>query len=306
MVDENDFNTIVNNLSDGINTFQWTIDVNGCISSDLVSVDYRPVPDANFITDIDKGCYPLDVLFTNYSVGGAVYMWDFGDGSISEDRNPKHTYYEPGNYTVTMIAPGPDGKDGRFTKQITVYDYPKADFTVNPEVVYVPGDKARFYDLSTDAVSWSWDFGDGTISDERNPSHQYQDEGIYSVQLVVTNKYECLDTLYVKDLMKANPQGYVKLPNAFKPRPGGGADATDPSSEYVVVFKPAYKDVDEFRMEIFNRWGQKIFQTTDINMGWDGMHDGQMAPQAVYVYKISGKYINGREFRETGSVMLVR
>jgi PKD repeat protein len=304
--DETFFNTAVYNLSEGINTFGWEINVNGCISYDQVSVDYRPVPDAGFITDVEEGCFPLRVQFTNYSVGGSVYQWIFGDGSTSGDRNPEHVYTQPGQYTVQLNAPGPDGMDGVFTKQILVHDHPVADFTVNPTVVYVPGEKARFYDLSTDAVSWYWDFGDGVVSMDRNPSHEYSDEGVYDVMLTVGNSYECKDTLIVENAVVAEPQGFVVFPNAFKPRPGNASGQVDPSAEYVVVFKPAYRDVDAFLLEIFNRWGQKVFETNDIDSGWDGMYEGQMAPQAVYIYKATGKYYNGREFRQSGSVLLVR
>lgn len=307
LADANFFNTSVSNLNEGINTFRWEINVNGCITYDLVSIDYRPVPDAGFITDVDAGCYPLRVLFTNYSVGGSVYMWDFGDGSTSGDRNPVHTYTEPGTYNVKLVAPGPDGNDGVFNKTIEVFEHPVADFTVNPQIVYIPGDNARFYDLSTDAVSWLWDFGDGTSSNERNPSYQYSEEGVYDVTLIVSNSNGCSDTLTVEEVITAEAQGYLVFPNAFKPRPGGASGpGVDPSSEYVVVFKPAFSDVDEFTLEIFNRWGQRIFKTNDINTGWDGMYEGQMAPQAVYVYLATGKYVNGREFRKTGSVLLVR
>jgi gliding motility-associated-like protein len=269
-------------------------------------VDYRPVPDAGFITDVDEGCYPLRVQFTNYSVGGSVYQWSFGDGSTSADRNPVHVFTQPGYFTVELNAPGPDGMDGIFTKQIKVYDHPVADFTVNPTVVYVPGEKARFYDLSTDAVSWNWDFGDGVVATERNPSHEYSDEGVYDVMLTVSNSDECKDTMIVEKAVIAEPQGFVVFPNAFKPRPGNASGQIDPSAEYVVVFKPAYRDVDSFLLEIFNRWGQKIFETNDLDSGWDGMYEGQMAPQAVYIYKATGKYYNGREYRQTGSVLLVR
>ena len=301
------FNTVVRNLSEGINTFRWEIDVNGCVVYDLVSIDYRVVPDAGFIVDTDAGCYPLRVRFTNYSVGGTQYLWDFGDGNTSADRNPIHTFTRPGIFTVRLIAPGPDGLDGVSTRNIIVHDHPVADFTVNPQLVYVPGDKARFYDLSTDAVSWFWDFGDGRTSIDRNPSHQYIDEGVFDVTLIVTNRHTCVDTLVVQGAIIAEPQGFVVFPNAFKPRPGSDPSVgVDPSAEYVVVFKPAYRDVDLFKMQIFNRWGQQIFETNDIDRGWDGMHDGQLAPQAVYIYHVTGQYINGREFRITGSVLLVR
>ncbi|NLX72156.1 MAG: PKD domain-containing protein [Bacteroidales bacterium] len=305
--DERFFNTSVSKLSAGINSFRWEINVNGCISSDRVSVDYRPVPDAGFIVDVEEGCYPLRVQFTNYSVGGSQYLWRFGDGSTSADRNPVHVFERPGTFTVQLVSPGPDGQDGLYEKEIRVFDHPVADFAVNPTVVYIPGEKARFYDLSTNAVSWWWDFGDGMLSEERNPSYEYREEGVYDVALTVGNVEGCLDTLIVEQAITAEPQGFVVFPNAFRPRPGGAsASGVDPSAEYVVVFKPAFSDVDEFTLEIFNRWGQRIFKTNDINAGWDGMYEGQMAPQAVYVYLATGKYVNGREFRKTGSVLLVR
>lgn len=304
--DETFFNTNVYNLSDGINTFRWEVEVEGCIASDQVSIDYRVVPDAGFITDVDSGCFPLRVLFTNYSVGGSDYIWDFDDGHSSEERNPVHVFESPGVYNVRLIAPGPDGRDGEYFKEIVVHDHPVADFTVNPQVVYLPGEKARFYDLSIDAISWLWNFGDGTTSTDRNPSYEYRDEGVYDVSLTVTNDRGCENTFTQSGIITAYQQGFVRFPNAFRPRPDGASGGIDPSAEYVVVFKPAYKDVDEFKLEIFNRWGQKIYETNDIDQGWDGMHDGRLAPQAVYVYQVSGRYISGREFRKTGSVLLVR
>lgn len=304
--DETFFNTNVYNLSDGINTFRWEIEVEGCIASDQVSIDYRVVPDAGFITDVDSGCFPLRVLFTNYSVGGSDYIWDFDDGHSSGERNPVHVFESPGVYNVRLIAPGPDGRDGEYFKEIVVHDHPVADFTVNPQVVYLPGEKARFYDLSIDAISWLWNFGDGTTSSDRNPSYEYRDEGVYDVSLTVTNDRGCVNTFTQSGIITAYQQGFVRFPNAFRPRPDGASGGIDPSAEYVVVFKPAYKDVDEFKLEIFNRWGQKIYETNDIDQGWDGMHDGRLAPQAVYVYQVSGRYISGREFRKTGSVLLVR
>lgn len=300
------FNTRVNNLSIGINTFRWEINVNGCIVYAMVSVEYRPVPNADFITDTDAGCYPLTVRFTNYSVGGTDYYWSFGDGNTSGDRNPEHTFVNPGRYTVTLRAPGPDGRDGISTKVITVHDHPIADFRVNPDLVYVPGDNARFYDLSTGAVTWLWEFGDGNTSTLRNPSHRYQDQGIYNVMLSVTNQFGCANSITKNGAVVAELSGFIVFPNAFKPRPGASDTGTETGMEYSVIFKPVYRDVDTYLLQVFNRWGQLIFESKDVDVGWDGIYQGQLAPQAVYVFKASGKFINGREFRETGSFLLVR
>ena len=300
------FNTRVTNLSIGINTFRWEIDVSGCVVSDLVSIDYRPVPNADFITDVSEGCYPLTVRFTNYSVGGTVYHWNFGDGNSSGDRNPVHTFTGPGRFTVTLRSPGPDGRDGIATKVINVFDHPVANFTVNPQLVYVPGDNARFYDMSTDAVSWLWQFGDGNTSAVRNPSHKYQDAGFFDVTLIVTNRNGCTNSLTKENEVEAVLSGFIIFPNAFRPRPGVYDAGPNTGVEYSVVFKPVYRDVDTYLLQIFNRWGQLIYESTDIDEGWDGLYNGQLSPQAVYVFKASGKFVNGREYRETGSVLLVR
>lgn len=300
------FNTMVTGLSEGINTYRWVIDVEGCTSYDDVSVEYRPVPDAGFITDVDEGCWPLDVLFTNYSVGvqNRDYHWDFGDGNSSGDQNPLHTFEDPGNYSVTLTVPGPDGIEGRYQKIIRVYDHPQAAFSVMPEVVYVPGDEVRFFDLSVDAADYLWDFGDGNSSSEAHPVHEYTEGGLYDVMLHVTNEFGCEDSTVIEGAVTAISKGFIKFPNAFRPRPDGGS--SHQASETNIRFRPVYRDVDSYQIQIYNRWGQLIYESTDIDEGWNGLYKGQLAPQAVYVWRVSGTFVNGEEFRETGSVLLVR
>ena len=300
------FNTMVTGLSEGINTYRWVIDVEGCTSYDDVSVEYRPVPDAGFITDVDEGCWPLDVLFTNYSVGvqNRDYHWDFGDGNSSGDQNPRHTFEEPGNYPVTLTVPGPDGITGRYQKIISVFDHPEAAFSVTPEEVYVPGDEVRFFDLSVDAEQYLWHFGDGNTSEDPHPVHEYTESGVYDVMLHVTNEFGCVDSTIIEGAVTAISKGFIKFPNAFRPRPDGGT--SHQASETNNIFKPVYRDVESYQIQIYNRWGQLIYESIDINEGWNGLYKGQLAPQAVYVWKVSGTFVNGEEFRETGSVLLVR
>ncbi|TAJ10271.1 PKD domain-containing protein [Marinilabiliaceae bacterium JC017] len=298
------FNTKVTKLNAGKNTFRWTMDVNGCVAYSDVTINYKEVPDAGFTIDVDKGCYPLRVKFTNYSVGGTSFHWDFGDGDSSGDRHLVHTYDEPGEYVVSLTAPGPDGKDDVFTKTITVYDHPVADFDVTPTLVYVPGEKIRCYDLSRDADKYLWEFGDGNTSEEPNPSYEYQEAGQYSMILTVHNEYGCEDVLHKENLITVKMAGFIAFPNAFAPRPESNDLAGQ--AEVNTIFKPVYRDVDEYHLQIYNRWGQLIYESNDVNEGWNGFYMDKLAPRAVYVWKASGRFISGKEFRETGSVLLIR
>jgi gliding motility-associated-like protein len=79
-----------------------------------------------------------------------------------------------------------------------------------------------------------------------------------------------------------------------------------PADDRNLVFKPMFSQVDQYHLQIFNRWGQLIFESFDVNVGWDGTYNGKLSPQDVYIYKASGRFMSGKEFRTAGNVMLVR
>ncbi len=305
--DPNFFNTTVRGMPEGKSTYRWTIITDGCEAYDDVTIDYKVVPESGFTTDVDAGCYPLDVKFTNYTIGGTSFEWDFGDGSpINTQRNPSHTFEEAGVFTVILTAPGPDGRDAVSSQVITVHEHPVADFNVGPTVVWIPNDPIKCSDLSIDAVKWLWNFGDGSTSEEQHPTYTYSEAGLYSISLYVENQFGCDNTYVVNDAVEAKLSGFISFPDTFAPRPGGGGNSGGIGERNDAIFKPKHRDVDKFHMQIFNRWGQLIFETREIEEGWDGMFDGKLAPQAVYVFKASGSFVNGVEFREAGSVLLVR
>ncbi|MBC7810684.1 MAG: PKD domain-containing protein, partial [Burkholderiales bacterium] len=147
-----------------------------------------PRPIAAFTQDRTSGAAPLVVRFFNQSSGNInSYLWDFGDGGRTSEQNPSHTFRTPGIFNVTLIVAGPGGSSN-VTRQINVSSptSPVAAFTqdktsgVRPLVV-------QFTDSSTGNItSWRWNFGDGTTSDQRSPSHTFNDIGTYNVILTVT------------------------------------------------------------------------------------------------------------------------
>jgi gliding motility-associated-like protein len=265
-----------------------------------------PEPIASFTASGD-GCVPLEVTFNNNSQYGDSYLWDFGDGNYSNQENPTYTYYEAGEFQVKLTVTGPGGQDIFADVFINVYPVANAYFKVTPSVVYIPEQPIHCYDLSEDAETWFWSFGDGETSNEQSPLHYYTEEGTYDISLTVNTSHNCPDTYTIPRAVIAESIGEVSFPNAFTPSESGPSDGSyDPNDFDNDVFHPIFSGVSEYRLSIFNRWGELLFESNDPDIGWDGYYREKLCKQDVYVWKVEGKYINGLDFVKTGDLTLLR
>jgi PKD repeat protein len=161
------------------------------VSSGTTAVSV-PRPIAAYSTNATLGKVPLAVRFTDESSGSPLqWEWDFGDGEISHEQNPVHTYAIPGTYTITLRAANSGGSDiERKMYSITVnpaYQSPGASFSANPPSMAQPF-TIQFLDRSTGPpTNWYWTFGDGGTSVEQNPLHSYSGLGTYTVTLEAGN-----------------------------------------------------------------------------------------------------------------------
>lgn len=267
-----------------------------------------PLPIADFIGE-GEGCQPLRVDFENRSTYGVSYHWDFGDGTVSDEVNPSHIYLEPGTYNVALTATGPGGDQDITIHTGAVVVHPRAEayFTVNPPVIKVP-DQVFFLNLSTDATTYQWDFGDGSTSTEFSPYHFYETTGWHGVTLVANNEWNCPDTFAVDQAVKGNIDSRINFPNAFTPGTGGpnGGYWTVDDMFNNDIFFPVYKGVEEFEMQIFNKWGELLFESKDVRQGWDGYYRGELCQQDVYVWRVKVKFLDGSELTDAGDVTLLR
>jgi PKD repeat protein len=151
------------------------------------------LPQADFTANVTSGSVPLNVHFTDLSTGNPTsWAWNFGDGAVSNQQNPIHTYSTTGTYSVSLTVSNPNGSStngkANFISVTTPISIPLvADFTASPTTGTAPLN-VQFTDSSTgNPTFWSWNFGDGATSNQKNPVHTYSAAGTYTVGLTVSN-----------------------------------------------------------------------------------------------------------------------
>jgi len=279
----------------------------GCAASESVriTVILPPPPVADFEGDA-AGCAPLTVRFKNKSKHGESYTWDFGDRQYSAEKDPVHTYYVPGDYVIKLTVRNLAGESVR-NGIVKVYQNPSAIFDAYPVNVVNNEQIVIFYSYSYYADNYLWMFGDGETSTEENPYHKYEKEGSYTVSLKVTTSMGCVDSAVMETPVVVEwKTGEIKFPNVFKwnetgPTGGQWDEGVYPGMDN--VFRPFFENVIEYKLQIYNRWGALIYESHDLNKGWDGYFgNGNLAPQGVYVWKAHGRYADGGYFDTVGDV----
>ena len=279
-----------------------------CNDTTLKTITINPPLPIPEFTGSGEGCSPLTVTFNNTSQYADTYFWQFGDGNTSIQENPSHTYYGAGNFAVTLTTTGPGGTVALVQyDSVIVHENAVAFFKHAPDFVYVPNQPIQFYNLSSFANEYWWDFGDGDTSVAFTPVHYYTEAGSFDVTLVASNEFGCIDTFTVINAVIAEEGGDVVFPNAFTPdESGGNGGYYDPQALDNNIFFPIMGGVDEYHLMIFNRWGELIFESFDPLIGWDGYYRGELSKQDVYVYKAKVKFSDGRVETKVGDVTLIR
>ena len=286
-------------------------DVNGCSASENVAITVQGKPDILFNADPLSGCKPLSVNFIPSSVSSLTsYSWNFGDAASGFSNNsllefPLHTFNNTGTYSISLTVISDAGCSNSITynDMITVYQQPEASFTFLPREGDSENMLFSFFDESVNAVEWHWNFGDensglNNFSNFQNPQHQFNATNIYDVWLYVLSEFGCSDSTSLEIIIRGDYTLY--FPNAFTPDGDGLND----------FFMPEGTEINNnnFIMYIYNRWGELVFMTDDINNPWFGkVRDTDIeAPQDVYVWVLwqQNTIIGSQKY--TGNVTLLR
>jgi len=269
------------------------------------TLSFQP-PAASFRMSTLSGCAPLHVNLENLSLNANAYCWNFGDGTTSTCVNPSYIYEEPGEFTITLTVKNENGDSSLYARHVDVYSSPKARFEMDLNEIPGEGQSVYFYNYSTGAGSFLWNFGDGQTSELRDPIHQYEKEGEYTIILTAISAKGCRDSMILEDALTITGPSLI-FPNAFTPNmngPVGGYFRIKESNND--VFHPYAEEIPvEYHLLIYNKKGNLIFESHEFHIGWDGYYRQELQPQGVYVWKVRGCFGNGKRFVKIGDVTLI-
>ncbi|MCG9912336.1 MAG: gliding motility-associated C-terminal domain-containing protein, partial [Flavobacteriales bacterium] len=292
-------------VSAGNQTVTLVITQQGCQSEPVSSeVFINQGPIANFAFTPGTGCAPLEVQFTDMTqsaVGISGYTWQFGTGAVSFENSPVYTYTQAGIYTVTLNVIDSLGCAGEIVMNniIRVYDGPVAGFSVSPKIMYIDDPVTFVQDGSVGNVtSWNYTVSNGAQFYTPDFTMNFTDTGIYLITQTVVSDLGCTDMAQIEVIVKPIPQ--IFIPNAFTPNQYG--------DDLNNVFRPYGLNIKNFRMYIYNRWGELLFSTMDMDEGWDGQvrNSNVEAKQDVYVYRLEYDDRFGNPQQKIGNVTLLR
>jgi gliding motility-associated-like protein len=275
-------------------------DDNYCNSPDTVKKTLRIATNVKALFEIPPAaCVPYTAQFKNTSLAGQQFFWNFGDGSTSTLSDPSHLYTLSGTYTISLVAV--DSATCNITDSVkhtlTLSVKPTAEFSAAPQPPLV-NTAITFTNLSSpDAVRFKWLFGDKdtlSVNSAQPVSHEYNTTGTFNACLIAFNAIGCSDT--VCHPVQALIDAAVDVPTAFTPM------SSDMNNK---VFVRGF-GIGKMHFVIWNRWGQKVFESNDKRIGWDGKFKGSLQPMDVYAYTLEVEFTDGKRTTRKGDITLIR
>lgn len=237
------------------------------IATDTFTIEVPNYPPLAVVLDSAFICEG-DSLFTEAIITGGIppltISWSNGVADTS------FGWYPMATGTIGVDVSDACGNQVSAIAPVQVEIPPQADFIFTQ----LTNQSIEFNNLTTNANQFIWEFGDGEISADENPTHKYDQAGFYDVWLTTSSPNGCIDS--TSRLVEVISEFYFYVPNAFTPN-GDGNNET---------FGGAGKGFSDYRLQVWNRWGQLIYETEDVNQPWDGTHNGELVPQGTYLYRI--------------------
>ncbi|MNX70314.1 Bacterial Ig-like domain (group 2) [compost metagenome] len=267
----------VTSIAPGTTTITY-LNSGGCSSNTLFTVFALPV--VSFNSNITEGCAPQNIVFTNTGSVSTNCTWTFeGHGTEDGCGSVSQAFNQDGIYDVTLTVTDANGcnNSSTITDMITIHPQVTASFTVDYMQQTVLNPSFRFTNTSSGATNYIWHLDDGSNSVLTNVVHVYDDvTGAYNVELIASNGF-CSDTATI--VVSVVDELFWFVPNSFTP------DGDEVNNYFTPIFSSGF-DIRDYSFLIYNRWGEIIFESRDMHIGWDGTYNGSACQEGIYTYKI--------------------
>lgn len=273
--------SLLDHLTSGTYTVAVT-DTNGCTQTASVILEANPNPVAVPGESV-SACLGNNIVLNSNSESNELCEWDLGNGMVINDCGP---------VVLNLAAIGCQDASLTITNEfgcidsiyledyICIHPNPVAGFNMSSDEVTFIDNEVTFTNTSTGATEYEWYFGDEDMSFESDPDHSYDVENAessYTVYLYAYNEFGCYDS--AMNVIHLRDELLLFVPNTFTP------DGDQYNSVFLPVFGSAYDPVN-YSLQIFDRWGELIFESRDIAYGWDGTYQGNLAQQGTYTWRI--------------------
>lgn len=276
--------------------YKLTYSRNGCsdTNSVLITVLAPPLFDILF----DTVCFGTPTFIrTAQNISSTLnFIWDLGDGDTSTSKTPMHTYAKAGDYNVTITAT--QGICSQLSSRtITVKPLPETIFSYSPNEIFFDNPKITFVDGGKDIARRLWDFGDGITDTDSVVVHNFLDTGYYNVSLINFSAFGCTDT--VSQTILIRPIILLYVPNAFTPNRQGPI-------ENETFYLTCNDHLPEFHFVLYNRWGEKIYETFDQKFVWDGTFKNKPVEAGLFIWRMNFRISAEKGEVKTGELILYR
>lgn len=280
--------------------------LDGCNKSDSLHIPIQPnvSPNALFFMPTNSICKLQQVKPENSSSISTpqelTYNW-FWQNKTSNLFEPNIYFNDTGTFNITLVVTSQQGCSDTFYMQqaMQVHPTPTANFYANKQSASIQ--EAVFEFTNTSVMQgqgkWHWDFGNATFAQIENPTVQYLQSGLYSIKLIANNAWHCSDTTIKQNYIYVEPGITVFLPNAITINNDGLNDA----------FIPIGTDIHAWSMEIYNRWGVKVYSCNHLSKPFIGYDmQNQPLPIDTYFYNLVVTTNNNTSKTIKGNVTLIR
>lgn len=294
-----DLNISISEDASGLEEGGYTLTVtdgNGCSSSMgpiLVGSINGPSIDPTLIAITNEDCYAGNGSITGIAITGGTnpysYAWNGVVGNLDATDLTNNNY--------SLVVTDDNGcTDSYGPISISNSGAPNADFDFSGNPLPLGETLVATNNSSNGAVSFLWDLGDGSTSTNINPSITYNAEGSYTICLIAYTATSCSDTTCKTVEIIEEVESVIGIPTAFSPN-------NDTHNDVLYV---RGSGIQSFTLMIYNRYGEKVFESNDLSIGWNGNHKGKPQNTGVFAYYLEYEYINGEKGSLKGNITLVK